>query len=192
MNERHHSESSDVEQSHNRNAGSRSALIDRRAYLKATGALTGIGAVGAGQAAANRTDKGADDDSDGPEAADLSVEYQTTPNNVSVPANTEESAEIPRFLWEIVGPRGVTQSAYRILVASKPELLQREEGDIWDSGKVSSSQSTQVPYAGSPLEPDTTYHWNVKIWTDAGEQSEWSDLAQFATAVPDTEKHWEG
>ncbi|MDD4870287.1 MAG: hypothetical protein PHR77_06980, partial [Kiritimatiellae bacterium] len=31
-------------------------------------------------------------------------------------------------------PRGVRQTAYRILVASTPELLAKDTGDLWDSG----------------------------------------------------------
>jgi len=39
----------------------------------------------------------------------------------------------PRLSWVITSDRtGVMQTAYRILVASSPELLEREKGDVWD------------------------------------------------------------
>jgi alpha-L-rhamnosidase len=43
------------------------------------------------------------------------------------------------------------QSAYQLLVASDLSLLAGDHGDLWNSGKVDSAQSTHVPYAGAPL-----------------------------------------
>src|ERR1044071_2703998 len=43
----------------------------------------------------------------------------------------------PRFSWALVsGRRGVLQTAYRVLVASKPELAREGRADVWDSGRV--------------------------------------------------------
>src|SRR5271167_1354532 len=51
----------------------------------------------------------------------------------------------PRLSWQLVGDtRGVRQSAYQILVASTSELLARNTGDLWDSGKIPSSDSIQI------------------------------------------------
>lgn len=176
----------------NRSASQRSPILDRRAYLKATGAITGISLTSVGHATATGADTGRSNDRDGPNAVNPRVEYQTAPNNVLPASEREEHIEAPRFSWEVDGPRGVTQSAYRILVASELGLLNDARGDVWDSGKVSTPQSTHVPYAGSRLEPDTTYHWTVQIWTDDGQQSEWSEPARFATAIPDTDEYWGG
>jgi hypothetical protein len=44
--------------------------------------------------------------------------------------------------------RGQRQTAYRILVASSAERLQRDEGDLWDSEKVESPEQNQIAYAG--------------------------------------------
>ncbi len=44
--------------------------------------------------------------------------------------------------------RDQKQTAYQILVASTPELLAKDQGDLWDSGKVASDQSAQIEYAG--------------------------------------------
>jgi len=63
----------------------------------------------------------------------------------------------PRLSWVIDAPqsqitRSVRQTAYQVLVASTPELLAMNKGDLWDSGKVESDQSIQVEYAGKPPE----------------------------------------
>ena len=47
--------------------------------------------------------------------------------------------------------RGAKQTAYQVLVASTPEKLAADQGDLWDSGKIPTDQSTQVVYAGMPL-----------------------------------------
>jgi len=86
----------------------------------------------------------------------------------------------PRFSWKLMHhERGRMQSAYQILVASSEENLDKDFGDIWDSGKVNSSQSVNVEYAGKPLESGKTYYWKVRWWDDKGQVSLWSRTAKF-------------
>ena len=66
----------------------------------------------------------------------------------------------PRLSWVIQNDkRGQKQTACQILVASAPEILAKDLGDLWDSGKVASDQSIQVEYAGKPLESRTRCHY---------------------------------
>ena len=54
-------------------------------------------------------------------------------------------ATAPRLSWKVVsGKRGDCQTAYRILVASSPELLKKNQGDLWDSGRTATDRSVQV------------------------------------------------
>ena len=58
----------------------------------------------------------------------------------------------PRFSWEMQSTeRAERQTAWQIIVASSPELLARDTGDLWDSGKVSSDETTGIEYNGQPL-----------------------------------------
>jgi hypothetical protein len=58
----------------------------------------------------------------------------------------------PRLGWQLrPGPEGLRQAAYQILVASRPDYLRNNVGDLWDSGRVGSSESTFIPYDGQPL-----------------------------------------
>ncbi|MEM2151334.1 MAG: family 78 glycoside hydrolase catalytic domain [Candidatus Bathyarchaeia archaeon] len=86
----------------------------------------------------------------------------------------------PRFSWMLTHhERGRRQSAYQILVASSEENLAKDFGDMWDSGKVDSSQSVNVEYAGKPLESGKVYYWKVRWWDDKGQVSSWSRTARF-------------
>lgn len=93
----------------------------------------------------------------------LTVEYAEEPLGLDV--------QRPALSWIIeAGPDGHRQSAYRVLVASTAQLLAAEQPDVWDSGTVSSAQSTHVRYSGPPLRSAQRYHWNVRVWdTDGAE-----------------------
>lgn len=78
----------------------------------------------------------------------------------------------PRLSWLLEGQRrGLGQSAYRILVASSSSLLAKGAGDLWDSGRISSDQNTQVVYSGEALQSRMECHWLVEVWDELGELS---------------------
>jgi len=83
----------------------------------------------------------------------------------------------PSFWWKL--SQTVTkQTAYTIVVASKPELLPNQP-DIWNSGKVTSNQSTFVKYEGKPLKSRQNVFWQVQYWDENDNPSSWSDIAQI-------------
>lgn len=88
-------------------------------------------------------------------------------------------AVIPRFSWQITAAgRGVKQAAYQVLVASSPEKLARNEGDIWNSGKQPGDQSLLVAYNGKKLQSRQQCFWKVQVWLNKSEAS-WSEPATF-------------
>ncbi|MET0395181.1 MAG: family 78 glycoside hydrolase catalytic domain, partial [Chitinophagaceae bacterium] len=70
--------------------------------------------------------------------------------------------------------RNVQQTGYHIIVSSTEAKLKKNEGDIWNSGRVSSAQSVHVVYKGKPLTSRMTCYWKVKIFTNKGE-SDWRE-----------------
>lgn len=105
----------------------------------------------------------------------LRCEMLTNPEGIDVKS--------PRLSWEIVGEeRGIEQTAYQILVASSPEKLAAGEGDLWNSGKVTSNQSIHVEYAGLPLKSRQDCFWKIKSWTEDGE-SDWSKPAYWSMGL---------
>jgi len=102
----------------------------------------------------------------------------------------------PRFSWILEDTqRGQIQTAYQILVASAPELLEPGKADLWDPGKIKSGRMSQVVYEGNPLEKTTKYYWKVRSWDRDKQPSSWSTAASFETVLmghEDWEAGWIG
>ena len=79
--------------------------------------------------------------------------------------------------------RGLSQTAFQILAASSPDGLGQDKGDLWDSGKTTSSQMSQIAYAGKPLVSNQPCWWKVRVWDQAGNASAWSPAAQWTMGV---------
>lgn len=111
-----------------------------------------------------------------PQAINLKCEYLVNPLGLDVSK--------PRFSWVIPHyERGRLQSAYRIIVSAIRENIEKNIGDMWDSGKVESSQSVNVEYGGKELKSKTIYYWKVKWWDDLGRESPFSEVAFFETGI---------
>ena len=101
-------------------------------------------------------------------------------------------ANPPRLSWIVESPRrGAKQTAYRILVASTPGNLAADEGDLWDTGNVSSSNCVLIPYAGKALTSRQRCYWKVKVWDEKGNEGPWSDPGEWSMGLLDT-ADWQG
>ncbi|MBS3777087.1 MAG: alpha-L-rhamnosidase, partial [Bacteroidales bacterium] len=100
----------------------------------------------------------------------------------------------PRFSWIVNGESDATmQTAYQILVASDKQTIEENEGDVWDSGKVSSEESVAVPFRGKKLEEYTSYWWKVRTWDQDGQTSAYSGAQQFNTGdFSRVDRNWPG
>lgn len=86
----------------------------------------------------------------------------------------------PELQWKISDERrGAAQTAWQVLVASTPQLLDKDQGDLWDSGKTESSQSVHVTYQGAVPSSGQTCYWKVKIWDQEGIPSGWSEPSRW-------------
>jgi alpha-L-rhamnosidase len=125
------------------------------------------------------------------DVADLRCEYLKDPLGIDVAQ--------PRLSWRLTAKgaaaRGLRQTAYRILVGSSPQRLAKDEGDLWDSGEVASSQSVHVVYAGRPLASRVPCFWKVRVRDQAGAPSAWSEPACWSMGLlepRDWEAKWIG
>jgi hypothetical protein len=93
----------------------------------------------------------------------------------------------PEFGWVVNSSlENDAQSAYQILVANTRETLAQDVGDLWDTGKTVSPQSTSVEYAGRPLSSNKSYFWKVRTWNRHGQASPYSEPQTFRTGALDS------
>ncbi|MFW6103969.1 MAG: alpha-L-rhamnosidase N-terminal domain-containing protein, partial [Bacteroidota bacterium] len=103
---------------------------------------------------------------------DLECEYKTNPVGI------DETA--PRFSWKISPNSGITsQTAYRIRAAESKDDLTSGEQLIWDTEKIQSDRSVHIPYTGTRLKSGQRLYWQVRIWDQEGNVTEWSEPAYF-------------
>jgi alpha-L-rhamnosidase len=90
----------------------------------------------------------------------------------------------PTLSWMLKSAqRGSRQSAYQILVSRNPKSLRRGIGDLWDSGKVDSDNSTDVVYGGAGLASGETCYWQVRVWDEDGRASSWSEPGHWQVGL---------
>ena len=86
----------------------------------------------------------------------------------------------PRLSWQLwTARRNVRQRAWRVLLASSRDVLDQDRGDCWDSGRVKTEQTTDVPYGGTALCSRQARVWKVKVWDNHGIESGWSSPAHW-------------
>lgn len=83
----------------------------------------------------------------------------------------------PVFNWELAG-KIKKQSAYRLLLASSPALLDQGKADYWDSKKTNSSE-TRAVYAGKALVAGNIYYWKIQAWDEQSHAGSFSETTSF-------------
>lgn len=107
---------------------------------------------------------------------DPRCEYRATPRGIDTPC--------PRLSWRLESDqRGQKQTAYQILAASKPDLLLNNLGDLWDSGKQTSTETTQIAYAGKTLVSGMDCFWKIRAWDTNDKPSRWSETTSWSMGL---------
>lgn len=100
----------------------------------------------------------------------LRCEYRANPLGIDVAK--------PRLSWVLQSDeRGQHQTACQILAASAADRLARDEGDLWDSGRMTTNQTIHIPYGGQPLQSSERVFWKVRVWDKNAQASAWSQTA---------------
>jgi alpha-L-rhamnosidase len=100
----------------------------------------------------------------------LLCEYKLNPIGIEV--------EKPRLSWQIITEQNnVKQTAYEIRVALTKANLTKAKQLLWTSQKTKSDQSAHVEYQGPALSSMQRAYWQVRIWDNKNNVSEWSEVA---------------
>jgi alpha-L-rhamnosidase len=94
----------------------------------------------------------------------------------------------PHFSWQMSSARrAYLQTAYRIEVSNPARRT------VWDSGKVESGNSVNIPFSEDELKPTTRYSWKVTVWEDGGR--EFTGSSRFETGLMNADPNmsaWDG
>lgn len=106
----------------------------------------------------------------------LKVENQTEPLNIDI--------RVPTFEWRLkTSEKGIFQKAFQIIVSSSRDKAVQNIGDIWNTGKITSSTENNVQFEGTPLKSEEIYYWKIRTWNQRNDSSQWSDISRFATGM---------
>jgi hypothetical protein len=144
-----------------------------------TGVLLAAGMVGLALLAGTKL-AGASADQSPLRVLDLRTERLTDPIGIDEPA--------PLVSWKLAGegdaiPEG--QQAYQIRVAGTVEALKRGTAEIWESGRVASVSTSNIPLTGVAPRSRDAFAWQVRVWDTAGRISAWSVPATFEMGLLD-------
>lgn len=110
--------------------------------------------------------------------ADLKCEFRLDPLGIDVAR--------PQLSWVLRSDqRGDRQIAYQVLVSSSRASLGEDQGELWDTGKVESDRTLNVPYAGAALRSSQQVFWKTRVWDAAGQVSDWSPVAKWTMGLID-------
>src|SRR5437867_11655926 len=139
--------------------GGRGAMSTERAVF-----WIGLALLASGRAAAELT------------PASLRCEYRVNPLGIDTAR--------PRLSWVVSSRRrGERQTAYQVRVAGSEAALRAGRGDLWDSGKVRSGETTHVLYGGGPLASRQECWWQVHSWDRDGHPSAYSSPAGWSMGL---------
>jgi len=108
----------------------------------------------------------------------LRCEYRNQPSGIDFPR--------PRLSWVLTsGLEDQKQVGYQILVASSLRNIKKNQGDLWDTRKITSGQNSGIVYSGMPLQSRMDVFWKVRVWDKDGKVSPWSEISGWTMGLLD-------
>jgi len=112
------------------------------------------------------------------QVSSLTTDYKTNPLGIDNLA--------PKLSWIIQSDQNNTmQASYEIRAALNPADLAKGKKQIWNSGKVLSSQSVHIKYDGQAPFSYQRVYWQVRVEDNHGKKSKWSEPAFFEMGILD-------
>lgn len=94
----------------------------------------------------------------------------------------------PRLSWQLPSQAEYgAQTAYEIIAGRDSAAVAAGKNcDLWNSGKISSTDNILVAYAGKALSPGEQAWWSVRVWGADDKPSDWSAPARFGIGYDET------
>ncbi len=78
---------------------------------------------------------------------------------------------------------GQRQTAYRILASASPHMLELDRGELWDTGKIVSSESINLAWKGKPLASSQQIFWKIQLWDRNDKPTAWSNPSTWTMGL---------
>ncbi len=105
---------------------------------------------------------------------DLRCDYAVDPLGVD--------SATPRLSWKLEGSgHNQRQKAYQIVASQEPNFPETYYPE-WDSGKVESDETIQIPFPTRLNSGEQTF-WKVRVWDESGNVSDWSKTATWTMGL---------
>ena len=110
--------------------------------------------------------------------------YDLTVNHLTNPLGVDPD---PYFGWKLASEKTQTKQAARQIIVTNAD------GElVWDSGKISDSETAFIPYMGRELKTRSAYTWTVTAWDNYGESDTKSGHFETAIGKEDWKALWMG
>lgn len=101
-------------------------------------------------------------------------------NNMTSPLGVENVS----LGWKIKsGENGTIQTAWQVEIADSKQSLEEGKANVWNSGKVKSSQMFDICPDADLFESAGSYWWRVRVWNENDEATEWSSVSDFTVGL---------
>lgn len=108
--------------------------------------------------------------------------YDIRCENLKNPIGIDKT--IPRLSWKIKSSKnGTEQKSFQLMVASDISFLNENKADLWNSGKIASTNNIMVSYKGKELHSGSVAYWKVRVWDGSGNVSSWSPVSKFSIGL---------
>ncbi len=90
----------------------------------------------------------------------------------------------PQLSWILdASGSNIMQTAYELRVGTDAHALTKGRSLVWNTGRISSAQSVQIAYRGTPLIAGQQYYWQVRVWDNQQHASAWSTVNSWETGL---------
>jgi hypothetical protein len=108
--------------------------------------------------------------------------YDLRVDGMSEPLGIDSSRT--HLSWKLAGDaEGAAQIAWEVRAASSVEKLKEGNADFWSTGRREGADQVLVRYRGEKPPAGKEVFWQVRVWNEADEVSDWSTVASWTSGL---------